>query len=134
MAVQRMRKNDPPQSFGTFKPVGHAVFALPDDPSLDRAVQALKEAGFADQDLLRYGAGEQFLQMDSLLEQSSGTAEFGHEVVLMRQYRDLAAQGCRWLVVYAPSAESDAVLIDVAQRCGARLAVKYHRLVTEDLL
>lgn len=134
MTAKRMSKDELPQSFGSFKPVGHAVLAFPDERALDDAAQALRQAGVAEQDLLRYGAGEHFLHMDSLLEHASGTAEFGHEVVLMRQYRDLAARGCTWLIVYAPGDEHDQLLIDVAQRSGALLAVKYHRLVIEDLI
>lgn len=134
MAVKRMTKSDVPQSFGTFKPVGHAVLAFPDDRSLEQARSELRQAGFADEDLLVYGPGEQFLHMDSLLERAGGAAEFGYEVALMRKYRELAAQGSRWLVVYAPHAEHDERVAETARRCGARLAVKYHRLAIEDLI
>lgn len=134
MTAKRMTKQDVPQSFGTFKPVGHAVLALPDDATLEQAQQALIAAGFTEQDLISYGAGEQFLQVESLLPRVGGTAEFGYEVALMRQYHELATQGSRWLIVYSPDAVHDERVTEVARRCGARLAVKYHRLVTEDLI
>jgi hypothetical protein len=31
MAIKRMTKADHPQSFGSLKPIGHVVVAMPDD-------------------------------------------------------------------------------------------------------
>ena len=60
---------------------------------------------------------------------------FGYEVVLMRRYRTLCEEGtCSWLLVYAPNDEQTQRVADIALRFDALTAVKYNRLVEEDLL
>jgi tRNA A58 N-methylase Trm61 len=134
MAIKRMTKDDRAETFGVFSPVGHVVVALPDDASAKAAAQALRDAGFEDDDILEYTAQEESQQMAQRLDGITGTAEFGHEVVLMRKYKELAERGCGWLVVYAPEKERCEKVVEVARQHGALLAEKYHRMVVEDLL
>jgi tRNA A58 N-methylase Trm61 len=134
MAIKRMTKDDRAETFGVFAPVGHVVVALPDDESADAAARELRDQGFDDADILQYKAREESQDMARRLDGITGTAEFGHEVVLMRQYKEMADRGCGWLVVYAPEKERCEKVVEVARRHGALLAEKYHRLVVEDLL
>ena len=134
MTIKRMIKGDVPRSFGAFKPVGHVVVAFDNDEQATQAASALSSSGFKDEDILQYSALEEAEQMKELLGLTSGMAEFGHEVALMRKYRELAGEGCGWLIVYAPEDADAARVAEVAQRFNARLAEKYHRLVVEDLL
>lgn len=134
MTLKRMTKDDVPRSFGAFKPVGHVVLAFADDAQASRAAQALRHEGFGAADIVQYSAVEEAETMRDLLGAASGTAEFGHEVLLMRRYRELAEQGCGWLVVFAPDDAHAERVARVARRCEARLAEKYHRLVVEDLI
>jgi hypothetical protein len=134
MAIKRMTKGDRPHSLGTYNPVGHVLVALPSEAMAQEARQALREIGFDDEDLLLYSAEEEREQMDAMLSHASELAGFGYEVTLMRRYRELAREGCGWLLVYAPDAPHAERVAEVAQRFGARCAVKYHWLVVEDLL
>lgn len=134
MAVKRMTKADHPSSFGAFKPVGHVVVAMPDDESAARAVRELHEAGFEREDILEYTAAEEDDEMDRMLAHTTDFAGFGYEVSLMRKYQALAKNGASWLIVFAPSDERTARVTEIVQRCGARLAEKYHRLAIEDLI
>lgn len=134
MTVKRMTKTQVPVSFGAFKPVGHVVIAFPDDASAQQAARDLRDLGFGPEDILFYTGEEEGREMRDLLEGVSGTAEFGHEIVLMRRYCELAREGCGWLIVFAPEDEQALRVGEVVPRHGARLAERYHRLVVEDML
>jgi hypothetical protein len=134
MAIRRLTKSDRPMTLGAFKPVGHVVVALPDDETALAAIRSLNAAGFDPDDVLHYTADEEGAQMEQMLQHASEFAGFGYEVTLMRRYRTLAREGCAWLLVYAPDAQSTARVAEVARRHGARLAEKYHWLAVEDLV
>jgi hypothetical protein len=134
MPIRRMTKADHPMSFGAFKPVGHVVVAFADDGSAEAATAALREAGFDDDDVLHYSADEEGSEMTRMLERTSSLAGFGYEVTLMRRYRQLAQEGCSWLLVYAPDDAHASTVAAVARRFGARIAERYHRLAVEDLI
>jgi hypothetical protein len=134
MAIKRLTKSDAGVSFGVFSPVGHLVLAFENDEVTQAAARALRDAGFDGDDVLVYSASEEAEQMGRLLDGAPGSAAFGHEVLLMRRYKRMADAGCGWLVVYAPDEPSCRRAVEVAQRFGAKLAEKYHRLVIEDLI
>jgi hypothetical protein len=134
MAIKRMSKADHPQSFGTFKPVGHVVVAMPDDERAARAVQDLRAAGFDAEDILVYTAAEEGGEMERMLSHASDFAGFGYEVVLMRKYKQLAQDGASWLIVFAPDDGRHQRVAEVVRSHGALMAEKYHRLAVEDLL
>lgn len=134
MALKRMTKADHPQSLGAFKPIGHVVVAMPDDRSAAAAAQALLQHGFERDDILEYTAAEENDEMDRMLQHTSDFAGFGYEVTLMRKYKELAARGASWLIVFAPEDEHAERVAGTVRQHGALLAEKYHRLVIEDLL
>jgi len=134
MAIKRMSKADHPQSFGTFKPVGHVVVAMPDDERTARAVRDLHAAGFEAEDILVYTAAEEGGEMERMLSHTSDFAGFGYEVALMRKYQQLAQDGASWLIVFAPDDDRHQRVAEVVRSHGALMAEKYHRLVVEDLL
>jgi hypothetical protein len=134
MTIKRMTKADHPQSFGAFKPVGHVVVAMPDDPSAAAAAAALRAAGFEAEDILEYTAAEEDDEMDRMLQHASDLAGFGYEVSLMRRYQELAKEGASWLIVYAPDDARAYKVADTVKQHGALIAEKYHWLAVEDLL
>lgn len=134
MTIKRLTKADHPQSFGTFKPVGHVVIGMPDDPGAAALVQALFAAGFGRDDVLEYTAAEEDDEMDRMLAHASDFAGFGYEVTLMRRYQQLAKAGASWLIVYAPEDGRAAQVGELARAHGALLAEKYNRLTIEDLV
>lgn len=134
MAIKRMTKEDLPQSLGTFKPVGHVLMAVRSGDDARLAVQALLEAGFEEEDIIDFTGDEYANYMDRMLDRASEFAGFGYEITLMRRYKKLCSMGCRWLLVYAPEDDEAQRLADIAKRFNALTAVKYHRLVEEDLV
>ena len=110
------------------------VIAFDSDARASEAAAALRQAGVAPADIEQTPAREQAARMAELTDDASGAAEFGHEIVLMRRYRELAEQGCGWLMVRARNDDEAARITDVAKRFGARLAERYHALAVEDLI
>jgi hypothetical protein len=133
MTIKRMTKADLPHSLGAFKPVGHVLMAVRQD-KLAEVLQALRDAGFADDDILDFSADEHAGRMEQMLDHASDFAGFGYEIVLMRRYKKLADEGCAFLLIYAPEDGKTARVTEVAERFGLPAAVKYHRLVEEDLV
>lgn len=121
-------------SLGAFKPVDHVVLAFADEAAADRAAQALRARGCADEDLLALASRELRPLLERMLRESSGAAGFGYEVTLMRRFIDLATEDAGWLVVYAPGDEQVERVRAVARAHGARVAVRYGRLVSEELI
>lgn len=133
MTIKRMTKADLPHSLGAFKPVGHVLMAVRQEQLAD-VLQALRDAGFDDEDILDFSADEHAGRMEQMLDHASDFAGFGYEIVLMRRYKKLAEEGCEFLLVYAPEDEDTERVGEVAERLGLPAAVKYHRLVEEDLV
>ena len=131
---KRMTKGEFQESLGALNPVGHAVLALADDDTARDAKTALREAGFADQDILTYTSAELFPNLDEMMRHASGAAGFGYEITLLRRYMTLAGEGCGWLVVYAPDEKHTVQVTEVAKRFNAKSAVHYGRLLHEDLI
>ena len=132
--AKRLTKQDRPETLGSFKPVGYVVIALPDDAKTSDACREIAQAGFADEDVLRFTAAEAQERIEHMLQHSSEFAGFGYEVSLMRRYQALSAEGCGWLMVFAPDEQKAQKVADIARRYGARMAVHYHTLVVEDLI
>lgn len=131
---KRMTKGEFQASLGALNPVGHVVLALANDAIANDARADLLQAGFTEQDILTYTSAELFPNLDDMIRQASGAAGFGYEINLMRRYLTLAGEGAGWLVVYAPEDDQIAKLTQIAQRFGAKTAVRYGRLVNEDLV
>lgn len=129
-----MDKRNPPESFGVFKPVGHVVMAFEPGDHRDAAHRALQDAGFADDALIDFSAEEMARRTRLEMDQASGTAAFGYEIVLAKEHLKLAERGCPWLVVHAPSDELTAKVERVAREHDAVVADRYGRLIVEKLL
>jgi hypothetical protein len=131
---KRMTKGEFQASLGALNPVGHLVLAFANDAIANDARADLLQAGFTDQDILMYTSAELFPNLDDMIRKASGAAGFGYEINLMRRYLTLAGEGAGWLVVYAPDDDQVAKASPIAKRFGARSAVRYGRLVNEDLV
>lgn len=134
MSADRIDKNDLPTSFGAFKPVGYVVAGMPDDASATAVCDDLQAKGFEPRDLIRYGLLDERNTLRELIDNASELAGFGHEIVLMRRYQELSAQGCAWLLIYAPEDEQSERVAEVLKAHGALIATKYNRLLIEDLI
>lgn len=133
---KRMTKSelDAMRTLGALNPVGNAILAFASDALADDAEKALLQAGFAQADVLKYTSGQLFPDLETMMRSASGAAGFGYEIVLMRRYMTLASEGCGWLIVYCPEDAQTAQLQEAAKRLGAKSAVRYRRLASEDLI
>lgn len=129
-----MEKNKPPESFGVFKPVGHIVMAYRSPDALQSACGALLEQGFSQAAMLRYSSQEMTEQVDTELRNVSPLASFGHELKLIKIYRELAAAGCAFLIVHAPEDDQVARVAAVANKMRAVTAQRYGSLIIEELV
>ena len=134
MAIEKTAQAELPLRLGAFKPVGCVVVALENDDEARRMADALSAAGFADQDVDFFPAQVMTEELEDLVPAASGAAGFGWEIQSMRHYLVLAKQGCGWLIVRAPDHAKETKVAEIARQHGAKLANKYNRLVTEELL
>lgn len=130
----RDSKHDLPTSFGVLKPVGHVVVGFADPADRDAARTELQARGVASADLVSLEAHDMASQLDAQLDDASGTAAFGYEIVLAQHYRELARLGHAWLIVYAPSEADSQQVAAVARAHEAELADRYGRLAVEQML
>ena len=134
MSSKRLTKADIRNVSGILNPVGHVVLAFKDDAVTAQAVAALGATGFGDEDILAYLAAEATPPLRERVQSASQAAGFGYEITLMRRYLAFAEQGAGWLIVHAPTDDAVTRITEIATRCDALCAVRYHRLATEELI
>ena len=126
--------NNPPRSFGVFKPVDHTVMTFADAAALESASQALLAQGFLADALTRYSPAQMLAQTASDLQTASPLASMGQELNLVKAYRDLAQEGCSFLVVHAPDDAQQTALVAVAKATGAQAAQRYGSFIIEEMI
>lgn len=129
-----MKKTDPPEAFGVFKPVGHTVIAFRTAGDLQAALSALLAQGFASTALVRYTPDEMKSQVDSEMQAASALASLGQELNLVKAHRELAEGGCSFLIVHAPDDEQAERVANVARTLKAVAAQHYGRFIIEELI
>ena len=129
-----MNKNDPPASFGVFKPVGHILIAFRGANQLQSAIDQLLTRGFATSDLTRYSPQEMIDQVNRELSAASPLASPGNELDFIRAHKTLAEAGSQFLVVQAEGAVQVERVAQVARATGAARAQRYGRLVIEEII
>lgn len=129
-----MEKNDLPSAYGVFKPIGHVVVSFPGESQARAAFDALRQAGFADADVVHYTGPQMVEQADRDIAGAGVLASLGQELNLVKAHRELALQGSSFLVVHAPSDELVERVADVARRFDASRAQSYGRFLIEELV
>ncbi len=129
-----MDKKHIPESFGVFKPVGHVVITFRTASDLQAAEAALSEQGFAASEMVRYTSAEMIAQVDAEVAKASPLAAIGQDLNLIKAHRELAQQGCSFLVVHAPEQAHVDKVNAVAHTLKAVAAQRYGRFVTEELI
>jgi hypothetical protein len=128
-----MKRSDPPQAFGVFKPVGHVVLSFASERELEAAADGLREV-VPDGGWARYRPDQMLAQIDADLHEASPLASIGQEMNLVKAHRELAARGYSFLVVPTPQQEDVERVAEVAKRTGAYTAQHYGRFVIEELI
>ncbi len=129
-----MEKNDLPEAFGVFKPVGHIVIAFRSAADQQAAASQLIEQGFAASALVRFTPDEMKAQADADMKAASPLASFGQELNLVKAHRAQAESGCSFLVVHAPDDEQAERVATVARTMKAVTAQRYGRFIIEELV
>ena len=129
-----MDKNNPPESFGVFKPVGHAVMALRTTDDLRAVIDALAAQGFSGADVVTYTPQEMAQLARSERQAASPLAAFGYELELLDTHLALAESGCSFLVVHAPEEAMVKRVAEIALNLNAVSAQHYGRFMIEDLI
>jgi hypothetical protein len=129
-----MDKTDPPTTFGVFKPVGHIVVAFRTAHEMESAAESLIERGFAPADLVRYTPEEMAAQVDREMHSAGLLASVGQELNLIKAHRELAQNGCSFLVVHAPDDERATQVATIAKAQNAAVAQRYGTFIIEELI
>jgi hypothetical protein len=120
-------------SFGTFKPVGHVMIGVQDEGAVHALAASLQRHGLAS-GLVWVTPRESADELQALIDNASPLAGFGYEITLMRRYAELSRKGYRFLLVAVDEDEEAQRVGELAREFGARLAVRYGRLVVEELI
>ncbi len=131
---KRMTKGEFQESLGAFNPVGHTMLAFATEAAASDAAAALRAHGFAAEDIISYSSAELLPRFEDAVRKASEAAGFGYEITLMKRYMTLASENCGWLLVYSPEEAQIAKTVPVAKQFGAKSAVHYGRLASEDLI
>jgi enoyl-[acyl-carrier-protein] reductase (NADH) len=134
MSIKRLTKEDIRKAAGTFNPTGHIVASFTNDAIAATAADTLHTQGFKAEDILSYTSAEVLKRLREMVAGASEAAGFGYEITLMRRYLKLAEAGAGWLIIYAPEDENTEKVAKVATDSKALCAVRYGRLVNEDLV
>ena len=128
-----MEKNDRPEAFGVFKPVGHIVISFRAADRLEAAADALRKQGFEASALVTYSPQEMITQADEDIAKAMPLASLGQELNLVKAHRQLAEEGCSFLVVHAPDDAQAARVATVLLTAKAASAQQYGRFIIEEL-
>ena len=129
-----MDKTDPPDTLGVFNPVGHVVISFPTADAVDKAVEALAQAGYGRGSVARYSPEQMKAQVARDVAQASPIASIGQELNLVKAHGALAEKGYSFLVVHAPKDEQAREVAGIAQRFHAERAQRYGRFIIEELI
>lgn len=128
-----MNKQNPPTTFGVFKPVGHTLIAFHTRDELEAAQTKLLTLGFGSSSMVHYTASEMRAQVDAELLTANPLANFGYELDLIRAHGELAKQGCSFLVVDAPTDALADQVAELVHSIQPATAQHYGRFLIQDL-
>lgn len=129
-----MEKNDKPESYGVFKPVGHVIASFDNEMDARAARQALQDAGFGGSDVVYYSPAQMKQQADTDIAGAGVLASIGQELNLVKAHRELAEQGSSFLVINAPADDATEQVAAIVTANKATRAQKYGRLIIEELI
>lgn len=119
---------------GMFYPTGYLVMAFDAAADAGRARDALAMAGFPPGELTLVAPEEMRRQAAENLEHPTLLAALGSTVAIRQKQLDLAEEGCSFLLVPAAGDAEEARAVEALDAVPVRYAVKYRRLVIENLL
>lgn len=119
---------------GMFYPTGYIVAAFADRETADQARAKLISKGFGDSEVRHVGAAEMAREAAKNLEHPSFFASIGSSLPTRQKQLELAEHGCDFLLIHAPEDASQNQALETLGSVQTRYAVKYKRLIIENLL
>ena len=121
-------------SFGVFKPVGHVLISLPDEPRARAALAAIVDTGVDPGQVHYFSDAEMLEGADTDLARAGLGAGLGQDLNLIRAHRELARIGYHWLVVRAHDRAEATRIAEVAETHDAARAQYYGRVIVEEMV
>ncbi|MGQ0619831.1 MAG: hypothetical protein ACT4QA_07935 [Panacagrimonas sp.] len=118
---------------GIFYPTGHVITAFPTAEDAGRAQEALGKAGFVGDHVMSIDARTMAREAGENLD-SRGLLSVGASVPTRQKQLELAQQGCHFLLIHAPEDADHERVMRTLSDTPVRYAVKYHRLVIQNLI
>lgn len=119
---------------GIFYPTGYIVSAFADRTAAEKARAGLQAQGFGEADLKYVPAAEMARAARQNLENPSFFASVGSSLPTRQKQLELAQQGCEFLLIHAPEPEDEERVLRALSDVPTRYAVKYKRLIIENML
>lgn len=127
---------------GIFYPTDYVIAAFESQQALEGARNALKQAGFAENDLISLDAQHmRSLDREEKREEShdpikavkSFFSNMGDDSNFAQQYQELAARGFSFLLAYAPDDDKTARVTELIKQFNPQRARKYASMTVTDL-
>ena len=118
---------------GMFYPTAHMVIAFDHDGDAAAAHDYLKDAGFPEDDITVVPAKQMETEAARNLDNPSFMASIGASLPVREKQLELARRGCEFVMVKAESDNEEDQVIQAMSRLPVRYAVKYRKLVIEDM-
>lgn len=128
-----MENTDQTPALGIFFPTGSVVITVRTLADQQAMLDALEDDGFTASNTIAYSPAEMLAAIDAALPNAGVLASFGKEMQIAKERRDLAAEGCSFLVVTTPDEEAVARIKATVNKLHAPTAQLYGWLVIEEL-
>lgn len=119
---------------GMFYPTGYIVAGFANADVARKAREGLLAAGFGDRDVEHVPAAKMEAEAAKNLENPSLFASLGSSMPTRQKQLELAREGCDFVLIHAPDEDAEAHAIKALSGVPTRYAVKYKRLIIENLL
>lgn len=118
---------------GVFYPTGYVVAAFPSSRDARKARDALLADGF-DSDAVQHIDARSMAQEAGSNLEHRGLMAVGASVPVREKQLELAREGCDFLLICAPEDDEEQRVIRALSTVPVRYAVKYKRLIIENLI
>lgn len=118
---------------GMFYPTGHVLTGFATQTIAHQARAALERAGFSGEKVLIIDAATMAREARENLD-AQGLLSLGASVPTRQKQLELAEDGCHFILVQAPGDADHERVIQALDGIEVRYAVKYHRLIIENLV
>lgn len=118
---------------GVFYPTGHIVAAFADEKSALQAQERLVREHWPEDHVVYVDPAAMEREAEENLEDASFLSA-GSSVPARQKQLELAREGCHFLLIFAPDDEDQERAMQLLDGMAVRYAVKYHRLIIENLV